>query len=120
MIISQESRLDDISKEMKKITQENCTLEKRLYAAQADVQHLQNNAKIDKEREKDILDASKKEYNLFSAQIKKLGQQRQDLIGAYKNQLLLIDNLKRQNMCLEQSKLVQIVERDFIKMLNCK
>lgn len=116
----QESRLEDASKEMKKIAHDNCMFEKRLYAAQADVEHLQKNAKIDKEREKEILDSQKKERNLFNAQIKQLSQQRQELIGAYKNQLLLLDNLKRQNMCLEQGKLIQAVERDFIKMLNYK
>lgn len=116
----QESRLEDASKEVKKMAHDNCMLEKRFIAAQADVEHLQKNAKMDKDREKDMIDAQKKERNLFTAQIKQLGQQRQELIGAYKNQLLLLDNLKRQNMCLEQGKLIQAVERDFIKMLNYK
>lgn len=99
---------------------DNCMLDKRLHEAQADVENLQKNAKIDKEREKDMFDTLKKERNCFNAQIKQLGQQRLELIGAYKNQLLLLDNLKRQNMCLEQGKLIQAVERDFIKMLNYK
>lgn len=116
----QESRLDDSSKEVKKLAHDNCMLEKRLHAAQADVEHLQKNAKMDKEREKDVLDNHKQERNLFNAQIKQLSQQRHELINAYKNQLLLLDNLKRQNTCLEQSKLIQVVERDFIKMLNYK
>lgn len=116
----QESRLEDALKEVKKTTHDNCLLEKRLHVAQADVELLQKNAKMDKEREKDMFDNQKKERNLFNAQIKQLGQQRQELIGAYKSQLLLLDNLKRQNMCLEQGKLIQAVERDFIKILNYK
>lgn len=58
------------------------------------------------------------EQDALDRQIKELRKQRVELITAYKKQLLLIDNLKRQNLCLEQSKLIDFAEKEFIKILD--
>lgn len=58
------------------------------------------------------------EKKFFEDQIELLNKQRIELVHAFKKQLLLIDNLKRQNICLEKAKLLEFVESDFVKMLN--
>lgn len=51
-------------------------------------------------------------------QLKLLAEQRAGLIAAYKRQMYLMDNLKRQNVCLEQAKRIDFVESDFVRMLE--
>lgn len=41
-----------------------------------------------------------------------------DLLKAYKQQIILIDNLKRQNICLEKAKVLEIAEKEFLKVLD--
>lgn len=61
---------------------------------------------------------TKLDHDGLEKQIKMLRKQRIDLITAYKRQLMLIDNLKRQNLCLEQAKLIDFAEKEFIKVLD--
>lgn len=61
---------------------------------------------------------TKADHDILEKQIKMLRKQRIDLITAYKKQLMLIDNLKRQNLCLEQAKLIDLAEKEFIKILD--
>ena len=55
---------------------------------------------------------------MYEKQIKQLRRHRFDLLAAYKKQLLLLDNLKRQVTCLEQSKLIDFAEKEFTKILD--
>lgn len=68
--------------------------------------------------EQEIASAHKADKRHAETQLKLLADQRAGLIAAYKKQMYLLDNLKRQNVCLEQAKLVEFVERDFVRMLE--
>lgn len=63
-------------------------------------------------------DSSREERIAFEEKIKKLRKSRMDLLKAYKQQIILIDNLKRQNVCLEKAKLLDIAEKEFLKILD--
>jgi hypothetical protein len=39
-------------------------------------------------------------------------------LKAYKQQIILIDNLRRQNVCLEKAKTLEITEKEFLKVLD--
>jgi len=51
------------------------------------------------------------------SRIRALKRQRADLLNAYKKQLYLLDNLKRQTTCLEQSAAIGFGEKEFNKVL---
>lgn len=73
---------------------------------------------IAKEMEKEQQIAAKHERHFYEEQSTQMTKQRSKLLTAYKKQLLLLDNLKRQNVCLEQAKLIQFAEKDFAKLLD--
>ena len=105
-------------KEQKTAAHNNATLEKRLVKAQDDLEGLQKNAVAAKASQTSISEAANRDRTCFEEQLKLLAKQRLTLINAYKKQLLLIDNLKRQNVCLEHTKLIEFAEKDFMKMLD--
>lgn len=96
----------------------NSNLERRLLKSQDDLEHTKKNLNNSKECERQLTVSNNRQRHFFEDQIKALSKQRTGLISAYKRQLLLLDNLRRQNLCLEQSKLIQIAEKDFIKVLD--
>lgn len=63
-------------------------------------------------------ESAKEERLEYDAKIKKLRKGRLDLMKAYKQQLILIDNLRRQNVCLEKAKALEITEKEFLKVLD--
>lgn len=93
-------------------------LEKRFQKVQDDFEAARQNLVAAKHSEKDIRDRSLNEKTFFEDQLKVLAKQRTALVNAYKKQLMLLDNLKRQNVCLEQAKLIEFAEKDFVKMLD--
>lgn len=71
-----------------------------------------------KQAEKDIHATLEQERKFYDNQLRIFEKQQMNLMQAHKYQLLLIDNLKRQNVLLEQAKLIQIAEKDFNKILD--
>lgn len=63
-------------------------------------------------------DAAKEERTACEEKIRKLRKGRVDLLKAYKQQIILIDNLRRQNICLEKAKALEIAEKEFLKVLD--
>lgn len=60
----------------------------------------------------------KDERVAYEEKIRKLRKGRMDLLKAYKQQIILIDNLRRQNVCLEKAKALEIAEKEFLKVLD--
>lgn len=94
------------------------SLETRLLKSQEDLEYLRKNFHSAKESEKNVQNILQQERTFYQNQIKFMQKQRSDLITAHKKQILLLDNLKRQNTCLEHAKLLQIGEKEFSKVLD--
>lgn len=93
-------------------------LEKRLCSAQTEIESLKVSLAGAYDRERDTREKARQEKDLAEKQIKQLRRQRLSLITAYKQQLLLLDNLNRQNLCLEEAKMLEFSEKEFTKILN--
>lgn len=63
-------------------------------------------------------DSAKQERVEYEEKINKLRKGRLDLMKAHKQQLVLIDNLRRQNVCLEKAKALEITEKEFLRVLD--
>ncbi|GLH12132.1 uncharacterized protein GBIM_16878 [Gryllus bimaculatus] len=61
---------------------------------------------------------NKKKTEEFIATIQKLEKQKVELINAFKKQLQLIENLRRQKAHLEASHLIQFTEDEFLQLLD--
>lgn len=107
-----------LKKELKEVNRLHSVLEKRFVKSQDDLEHAKKNVTNSQECERQLRAVNHQQRNFFEEQIKILSKQRAGLISAYKKQLLLLDNFKRQNLCLEQAKLLQIAEKDFLKILD--
>lgn len=93
-------------------------LERRLSKAAEDLDQARQSAAAARASEADVVRMHKADQRHAESQLKTMSDQRAGLIAAYKKQLYLLDNLKRQNVCLEQAKLLDFVERDFVRMLD--
>lgn len=107
-----------LKKQSKEVTRLHNSLDKRFLKCQDDLEHVKKNLSNSQECERQQRAVNHQQKNFFEDQIKILSKQRTGLLSAYKKQLLLLDNLKRQNLCLEQSKLLQLAEKDFMKVLD--
>ncbi|KAK4886015.1 hypothetical protein RN001_002286 [Aquatica leii] len=94
--------------------------EVRLNRALEENEKIKNLLKNANQKEKDLTDDHKKEINELTGVIKQLDKQKCELFSAFKKQMQLIDNLKRQKLHLEALKLNQISENEFIKILDWK
>lgn len=63
-------------------------------------------------------ESAKDERLEYEEKIRRLKKSRLDLMKAYKQQIILIDNLRRQNVCLEKVKALEITEKEFLKVLD--
>lgn len=118
--ITQQKELEMARRELKIVNQSNSNLEKRLCRATEDVESARNTLALMKNVERELKESSSRENEGKDKQIRSLKKQRADLLNAYKKQLFLIDNLKRQNICMEQSKMLSFSEKEFTKILEWK
>uniref|UniRef100_A0A240SWE0 Testis-expressed sequence 9 protein n=1 Tax=Glossina brevipalpis TaxID=37001 RepID=A0A240SWE0_9MUSC len=117
---AQQKELETIKRDLKIVTQTNKNLEKRLFRANEELDNARSTIGAMKTSERDLKDSTRTESEAKDKQIKSLKKQRSDLLNAYKKQLFLIDNLKRQNLCMEQSKMIAFGEKEFSKVLDWK
>lgn len=69
---------------------------------------------------KELREMNRSQYNDLTIKIRKLEQHKSALIGAFKKQLILIDNLKRQKRHLEMARMIQFSDSEFAKLLDHK
>lgn len=110
--------VDSVKKELKSTTQTNIVLEKRLLKSQCDYEATKSRVIILEKGEKEFQERLREDRNFWEKQIKILKKQRLDLISGYKKQMMLLNNLKKQNLCLEQAKLIDFSEKEFTKILE--
>ncbi|XP_053963664.1 testis-expressed protein 9 [Anastrepha ludens] len=114
----QQKELEAARRELKVLAQTNTNLEKRLYRANEELENTKSALAVLKNAERELKDSLRVDGEAKDKQIKSLKKQRADLLNAYKKQLFLIDNLKRQNICMEQSKMINFGEKEFTKVLE--
>lgn len=115
---AQNKDFETAKRELKLMTQANSNLEKRLFRANEELESVRKTLSQMKTDEREQKEAVRIEGENKDKQIKSLKKQRADLLNAYKKQLFLIDNLKRQNICLEQAKMLEFSEKEFAKVLE--
>ncbi|XP_020800885.1 epidermal growth factor receptor substrate 15 homolog [Drosophila serrata] len=115
---SQQRELEQLKRESKVARQTNVNLENRLSRAQEDADTARLELKQLREEQREQLDAQRKELKQRDNRIRALKRQRNDLLNAYKKQLYMIDNLKRQTNCMEQSAAIGFGEKEFNKVLD--
>lgn len=103
---------------MKQANQSNSALDMRLYKSQEDLECVRKNYHATKAAEKELQTTLQQERKFYESRLKSERKQYNDLLAAYKKQMLLVDNLKRQNALLEQAKLVQVTEQEFMRCLD--
>eukprot|EP00099_Drosophila_melanogaster_P020464 NP_611937.2 uncharacterized protein Dmel_CG4681 [Drosophila melanogaster] len=116
--ITQQRELEVLKRDAKVSRQTNINLENRLSRVQEDADAARQELKLLREEQRDQLEAHRKELKLRDSRIRALKRQRGDLLNAYKKQLYMIDNLKRQTICLEQSAAIGFGEKEFNKVLD--
>uniref|UniRef100_A0A1B0DFV2 Testis-expressed sequence 9 protein n=1 Tax=Phlebotomus papatasi TaxID=29031 RepID=A0A1B0DFV2_PHLPP len=117
--LTKQSRdLEAARRESKTLAQEKSTLERKLLKSQEDHESTKQSLASAYEREKEMRERTRMEKDAYEKQVRQLRKQRLNLIGAYKQQLLLLDNLKRQIVCLEEAKMIDFAEKEFTKILD--
>lgn len=114
----QQKELEVARRELKMLSQTNTNLEKRLYRANEELENTKSALALLKNAERELKESMRVDGEAKDKQIKSLKKQRADLLNAYKKQLFIIDNLKRQNICMEQSKMISFGEKEFAKVLE--
>ncbi|KAH8254084.1 hypothetical protein KR032_008342 [Drosophila birchii] len=115
---NQQRELEQLKRESKVARQTNVNLENRLSRAQEDADTVRLELKQLREEQHEQLDVQRKELKQRDNRIRALKRQRNDLLNAYKKQLYMIDNLKRQTNCMEQSAAIGFGEKEFNKVLD--
>lgn len=105
-------------KEYKTVLGTNTNYEKKIFKMQEEIDQMRQKLTIAREMENEQEIFARQERLFFEEQSATMAKQRLKLLAAYKKQLLLLDNLKRQNICLKQAKLIQFSEKDFAKLLD--
>nr|XP_016930442.1 testis-expressed protein 9 [Drosophila suzukii] len=115
---TQQRELEQLRRDAKVSRQTNMNLENRLSRAQEDADTARLELRQLREEQRDQLEVHRKELKQRDSRIRALKRQRADLLNAYKKQLYLLDNLKRQTTCLEQSAAIGFGEKEFNKVLE--
>lgn len=115
---NQQHELELLRRDTKMLKQTNANLENRLMRASEDAESSRQMLGQQANQQRDDLEYNRKEIRLRDGRIKALKRQRADLLNAYKKQLFMIDNLKRQNSCVEQAVAIGFGEKEFSKVLD--
>ncbi|XP_030387167.1 uncharacterized protein LOC115633821 [Scaptodrosophila lebanonensis] len=115
---NQQREFEQIKREVRLLKQTNTNLENRLASAQEEMEGLRQTMSKLRGEQREEKEKTRNELDIKEKRIKALKRQRADLLNAYKKQLYLIDNLKRQTTCLEQSVGIGFGEKEFNKVLD--
>ncbi|KAH8396515.1 hypothetical protein KR215_000028 [Drosophila sulfurigaster] len=110
--------LELLKRDNKMLKQTNINLENRLSRANDEAESIRQMLSQQSGDKREEQETQRKELKLRDSRIKALKRQRADLLNAYKKQLFMIDNLKRQNSCVEQAVAIGFGEKEFNKVLE--
>ncbi|KAJ3408865.1 Golgin sub A member 2 [Chytriomyces hyalinus] len=117
---SLKKELDAISKSQKTVESDVNSKDLRLNRALEEVDKLKQALGKTNSDSKDKMETLKKNQHDLLNENKKLVKQKAELLGIFKKQNLLIDNLKRQKLHLEAAALLDFSEEEFVRALNCR
>ncbi|KAH8340214.1 hypothetical protein KR067_013638 [Drosophila pandora] len=116
--ITQQRELEQLKRDAKVARQTNINLENRLSRAQEEAEVARKTLAQLREEHREQVEAHRKELKNRDSRIQTLKRHRAELLNAYKKQLYMIDNLKRQSSCMEQSAAIGFGEKEFNKVLE--
>ncbi|KAJ3251923.1 Golgin sub A member 2 [Chytriomyces hyalinus] len=117
---SLKKELDAVSKSQKTVESDVNSKDLRLNRALEEVDKLKQALGKSNSDSKDKMETLKKNQHDLLNENKKLVKQKAELLGIFKKQNLLIDNLKRQKLHLEAAALLDFSEEEFVRALNCR
>ncbi|XP_012220862.2 testis-expressed protein 9 [Linepithema humile] len=112
--------LEDLRKEVKTLNQQSINYDVRLNRSLETNEKLRTALKCNQIEEKELRNQIRKLQEDKRLAVKTLEKQRSELVQAFKKQMLLIDNLKKQNMYLTGNGQICLMEEDFAKLLEWK
>lgn len=125
VIQTKDDRIQILSKEQARVSSEWSKLKKQNQTLEIRLQQLRQTHEVTKARLAQLSDAEKEvrftktqERTSLENQIKELKKERMQMLNAFKKQLLRIDQLKRQNSCFDEERLIEIAEREYLKLLK--
>ncbi|XP_053688686.1 dynein regulatory complex protein 1 [Sabethes cyaneus] len=117
-IVNAAKELATARSEIRCISQNNQNLEKKQLKAQEDIDSLKIKLSIANDAEKETRDGARQERLTYEKQIKQLRKQRSEVLADYKKLLLAVDQMKKQNFHLDQTRLMSDFERDYFRHLD--
>ncbi|XP_029172382.1 dynactin, 150 kDa isoform [Nylanderia fulva] len=118
--VSLKKALESLKKEINVLSQQSNNYDVRLNRSLENNEKLKNTLKCKQIEEKELRNSIRKLQEDKRIAIKNLKKQRTELVQVFKKQVLLIDNLKKQNMYLMASGQIRLTEEDFTKLLEWK
>ncbi|XP_011506551.1 PREDICTED: testis-expressed sequence 9 protein [Ceratosolen solmsi marchali] len=119
-ISSLRKEIDNLKKDLKLLNQVSSNSELRLNRSLEENEKFRSSLKISQNEEKDLREQIRKIQEEKRLALKNSEKQRAEIFQAFKKQVQLVDNLKKQKMYLEASKEIQFIEEDFTKLLEWK
>lgn len=125
LLQDKDERIQILSKEQARVSLEWSKMKKLNQTLEIRLQQLRQTHETTKARlaelsnaEKEIRFTKTQERASLEIQIKELKKERMQMLNAFKKQLLRIDQLKKQNNCFDEEKLIEIAEQEYLKLLK--
>lgn len=112
--------LENLKKELNMLSQESTNYNVRLNRSLESNEKLRNELKCRQIEEKELRNTIRKLEESQKEVVKHLERQRNYLVHALERQMLLVDNLKKQNIYLISNEEIRLTEEDFAKLLLWK
>lgn len=109
---------DTLSLQVRKQEQDINSKQGRVNRLIEDAERYRSTVKELKSKDQDQLKTDRKEQDRLLAENRKLERQRNELVGAFKKQMKLIDILKKQRTHLEAARVLSFTEDEFIRILD--
>lgn len=113
-----QKNMDKLNHDLKISLQKNGSYETRLNRVMLENQMLKAALKTAKVEEKEKASETKKKCEKFIGAVQKLEKQKNELIVAFKKQLQLTDNLKRQRILSDVNTRLEDTENNFVQLLE--
>ncbi|XP_066143673.1 testis-expressed protein 9-like [Euwallacea fornicatus] len=119
-ISSLKKETDHLKKDLKTTSASLNNAEVRLARATEETDKIKTSLKQCKEEEKELQESYRKQLTGLTAAVKKLEKQKIELLNGFKKQMQLVDALKQQKVQLEALKIAEMLEGEYLKILEWK
>ncbi|XP_076641434.1 uncharacterized protein LOC143352646 [Halictus rubicundus] len=112
--------LDKLQKQIKTLNQQSNNYSMRLNRSLENNNKLRSALKCSQIEEKELRNQVRKLQDEKKLAVNNLGKQLTEIVQAFKKQMLVIDNLKKQNACLITIGQLRFTKEDFLRLLDQK